>query len=178
MNISTKHDKDCFNISQLRINTWNNLKISTQKLAKSKLEKHQLKSEVVLGIEHLTVIEDYWSFPGRETVKMLSQMLERKEYTALNNCVSENIRTLVSESYRDGDTGKKARQASKKVQVSNLTSSENYFEVLMVDILNSKEEEEVKERFKAIRGSGEKLSYNLVTATTFQDALIALLCSF
>jgi arginine decarboxylase len=178
VNISTKHDKDCFNISQLRINTWNNLKSSTQTLAKSKLEKGQLKSEVVSGIENLAVIEDYWSFPGIETVRVLAQMLERKEYTALNNCVSENIRTLVSESYRDGDTGKKARQSSKKVQVSNLTSSENYFEVLMVDILSSKEEEEVKERFKAIRGSGEKLSYNLVTATTFQDALIALLFNY
>ncbi|MFT4733319.1 MAG: hypothetical protein ACI9K1_000270, partial [Arcticibacterium sp.] len=30
-----QHSKDCFNVSQLRLNTWNHLKNSTQKLVKA-----------------------------------------------------------------------------------------------------------------------------------------------
>jgi arginine decarboxylase len=175
----SKHDKDCFNISQLRIITWNRLKTSTQKLVKSKEQSHALKDEVVSVLDNLAVVESYWSFPGKGTVKTLRQMLDRKELTTLNNSVSENIRMLVSESYRDNDSGKKNNQTnSKKEPINNLGGSENYFEVLIVDNLTSKEEEAVKDRFKAIRGSNEKLSYDLLTAGTFQDALIAILFNY
>lgn len=179
MNTPIKHDKDCFNISQLRINTWNSLKKSTQRLVKSKLDKKPSKEEVISYLDNLTVIEDYWSFPGRETIRTLRQMLERKEYTALNNYVTENIRMLVSESYREDNIDKKGRQpTTKKVAVTKQANSENYFEVLLVDNLNPKEEEEVKDRFRAIRGSSEKLTYDLLTVTTFQDALIASLFNY
>lgn len=179
MKNKSKHDKDCFNISQLRINTWNHLKTSTQKLTKAKEQKTLLKAEVESDLENLGVIEAFWSFPGRDTVKILKQMLDRKEYTALSNSVGDNIRMLVSESYRDGENDKKTRASKRKKEVDNsLESSENYFEVLLVDNLNTKEEEEVKEKFRAIRGSNEKLSYDMLTATTFQDSLIAVLFNY
>jgi arginine decarboxylase len=175
----SKHDKDCFNISQLRIITWNHLKASTQKLVKSKEQSHLLKDEVIAVLENLAVVESYWSFPGKTTVKSLRQMFDRKEFTTLNNNVSDNIRILVSESYRDNESGKKNNQTnSKKEPINNLGGSENYFEVLIVDNLTSKEEEAVKDRFRAIRGSNEKLSYDLLAASTFQDALIAILFNY
>lgn len=178
MATSSKHDKDCFNISQLRINTWDHLKNSTQKLFKAKKDKDKLKNEVIHDLDQLAVIEAYWSFPGREMVKVFRQMLERKEYTALTNSVKDNIRMIVSELFREGDQGKKATSSVKKAPSNSSSSSENYFEVLLVDNLSSKEDADVKTKFKGIRGDNEKLSYDLVTATSFQDALIAVLFNY
>ncbi len=179
MKNSIKHDKDCFNISQLRINTWNHLKNSTQKLIKATDQRPALKTQVISDLENLEIIESYWSFPGKENTEMHRQMFDRKEYTALTNSVSDNIRMLVSESYRDGETSKKSRTINKKkLKESETGGSENYFEVLVVDNLNEREEEEVKDKFRQIRGSGEKMAYDLLTATTFQDGLIAILFNY
>jgi len=177
--MTIKHNKDCFNISQLRLNTWNHLKNSTQKLVKSKEEHETIKSDITGYLESLELVESYWSYPGKENIELLKQMLDRKEHTALANTVADHIRMLVSESYQDGESGKKLRQNTKKKgQEMAGEGSENYFEVLMIDNIVERDIDRQKERFRQLRGNTDKLVYDLLTATTFQDALIAILFNY
>lgn len=174
-----KHDKDCFNISQLRLNTWNHLKNSTQKLVRIKENREPLIAEVVADLDNLALIECYWSFPGRETTILHKQMLERKEYTALTNSVSENIRMLVSETYQAGDVVRRTKGSTKKRnQESAADTGENYFEVLMADNFADQGEDLVKEKFRSLRGNKDSLAYDLLTVSTFQDAVIAILFNY
>jgi len=174
-----QHSKDCFNVSQLRLNTWNHLKNSTQKLVKATDLINVFKTEVLANLENLTLVESYWSFPGKENIEVLKQTLDRKEYTALANIVADHIRMLVSESYQDGESGKKLRHITKKKgQEMAGEGSENYFEVLMVDNITERDADRQKEKFRHLRGSNDKLVYDLLTVTTFQDTLIAILFNY
>ena len=71
---STFHN---YNVSQLRINTWNNLKHATREITGKKTDNrdYQLAWEVIsTSLNQLAIIEQYFAFPGPLLVKNLLGM--------------------------------------------------------------------------------------------------------
>lgn len=170
-----------YNIGQLRVNYWNNLKNTTAELARCHKGSANEKTQTLKAtniIKELLSVECYFAFPGIQRLNFLKSALGRKEHSALANHVAETTRQLVSDSYRSHPDFLQAEENgmedfAKREQVEGL--KQNYFEVLFVE--NMSEEDEKALRFKVgeLRDPNEQFTYGVVVQKSFQDALIALL---
>jgi len=178
---STFHN---YNVSQLRINTWNNLKHATREITGKKTDNrdYQLAWEVIsTSLNQLAIIEQYFAFPGPLLVKNLLGMAARKELQALSNEVSNLVTVLVSEAYRNnvdlldrvslGDI--ETDDDTEKIEL-NAEVSKNYFEVLFVDDIGEDDFQAIRDKLKMLRNASDEFYYKLVPVRTFEDALMAL----
>jgi arginine decarboxylase len=179
---STFHN---YNVSQLRINTWNNLKHATREITGKKTDNrdYQLAWEVIsTSLNQLAIIEQYFAFPGPLLVKNLLGMAARKELQALSNEVSNLVTVLVSEAYRNnvdlldrvslGDI--ETDDDTEKIEL-NAEVSKNYFEVLFVDDIGEDDFQAIRDKLKMLRNASDEFYYKLVPVRTFEDALMALI---
>jgi arginine decarboxylase len=177
----TKH----YNINQLRIDLWNELKdysinlIELQGTPEFKNSKEKVHTLLI----NLKTIEQYFAFPGKSLINKLIYSFNKNEFKALSNRIIEIVYLLVSDQYRtnpdlieqklnlvtigDSETDKRLRNKPKK-----------YFEVLYVEDLSTTEEEEIKLRFKELVAPSDNLAYEVVVQNSFQDALIALFFNY
>jgi arginine decarboxylase len=174
--------KNYFNISQLRSDTWNELKYNAFEYVKAESTNAnylELDKKVMQQFRILQTIEPYWSYPGKAFVSSLMEMHHRQEYIAFANAVTPVVRLLVSEEYRGeySDVDIKER-LEKKESKEEPKKKQNYFEVLLVDNLHNKEEAILKKKFQKIRSEEEQYAYDILVTKTFQDTLIALLFNF
>ncbi len=173
-----------YNIGQLRVAYWNNLKNETADLARchrgsAHEKKHQLAAEAIL--KDLEGVERYFAFPGKLRIEHLLATLHRKELTTLANKVAETTRELVSDSYRshanlkDDETlsMEKTEDAEKPEGVRK-----NYFEVMFVEDMSQEDEKALRKKIKELRDPNEQFTYEIVVKRSFQDALIALLFNY
>jgi len=123
----------------------------------------------------------YFAFPGKKRMEQMNLSLERKEYTALSNRVSETTRDLVSESYRSNPdfliTDDLALTETEEHERPE-GSKKNYFEVLFVDDMSDKDEHSMRQKFNELCDPSEHFAYGIVVQRSFQDALIALLFNY
>jgi len=169
-----------YNIGQLRVDYWNDLKNETNKLAHS--EKGSAKEKTCIQasktlIKELMGVECYFAFPGSTRLTNLDNSLKRQEYTALANNVVDITRELVSESYR-------SRPEFLPEDVNNMEVVEahekpvslrkNYFEVLFVEDMSEKDEFDLKQKIKELRDPNDQFTYGVVVQRSLQDALITL----
>lgn len=169
-----------YNIGQLRVDLWNELKNETTKLSSSHKGSLNGKEYVVNCnglIEKLHGIECYYAFPGSARIAKLDDSLKRNEFTALANHVSDITRELVSESYRshpdflEDDTPN--IEALEKSEESK-GMRKNYFEVMFVDDMSEKEESNLKQKITELRDPEDQFTYGVIVQRSLQDALIAL----
>lgn len=174
--ISSHH----YNITQLRLESWNKLKSESTKLrncSRGSLEEKELKKEVQTCLKKLEGIESYFAFPGKTQLQALNSMLERMEHTALAHKIAEITKNLVSDRYRSHpDFGEEHEQASESKDNAEQThgSKKNYFEVLFVEDISAQEENNLRNELSELRSSNEQFTYGIVVQRTFEDALIAL----
>ncbi|WP_192034927.1 aminotransferase class I/II-fold pyridoxal phosphate-dependent enzyme [Halomonas sp. YLGW01] len=177
-------------ISQLRADTWNALKRDLGKLVQLKddAQARNLVKAVDIKLTRLEIIEDYHAFPSKEDFRHLWHLFNRQEYSLLEKVVKRLVRAMISESYRrrhvdlsetdadaeDLETLDALAQLRRGHPTSN-SSSQPYFEVLIVDAMSLQEEEVVREAFHNLRRPEDKFVYDVVTVRSFEDALIAIL---
>jgi arginine decarboxylase len=171
---------NCYNINQLRLESWNALKLESSKLGDSpkgsKEEKKQV-DKVKNLLTRLDSIESYFALPGVSRMYLLLEMMERQEYTAFAHKVSEITKLLVSDKYRsnpnaleDEDLSTDQLEAIDKYD----GKGKNYFEVLFVEDISQQEEHKLRTDLKEVCTSNDEFNYGIVVQKTFEDAMIAL----
>jgi arginine decarboxylase len=179
--MTSKH----YNINQLRIDIWNDLKEKSSHLLRflNQPEFNERLLEVNSILENLQCIEQYYSFPGSSSVKKINRALDKKEYKAVSNRIAEMVYLLVSDNYRNhpdviGDKlnkGLSVDGANEKIVAGN---KKNFFEVLYVEDISSKEEDILKSKFRELTSPNSNLIYDIVVQRSFQDALICLFFNY
>jgi len=179
--MNSKH----YNINQLRIDLWNELKEKSNHLTRVQQHPsfdehlHEL-NEVLLN---LLSIEQYFSFPGAPLVRKIIKAVEKRELKAVSNQIADIVYLLVSDNYRthpeildEKFNGGYAQEDSKDKIAGS--SKKNYFEVLYVEDLSSKEEAVLKNKFKELINPQDNLTYDVIVQRSFQDALICLFFNY
>ncbi len=170
-----------YNISQLRINYWNRLKVDTHSLNEIKLDKtktEKVKARVNQLIEELINIESYFSIPGTARLKTIHSLFKSEEYSPLAYIINEtckqlvgNKHSLVNDSVSDDEMDLSRIEDSEQV----VKSKRNHFDVLLIDNISEQEELDLKRNYKNLSEKGDKFTYDIIVQKSFQDALIALL---
>ncbi len=179
--MTSKH----YNINQLRIDLWNELKEKTNQISRvSDKPEAEIRLKALHELlQNLLSIEQYHAFPGALLVNNFIQSINKGELKAVSNKVAEIVALLVSDNYRlhpetmevfsDGSfTGEKLHDKTFAV------TGKSYFEVLHVENFSPQEEVEVKNTIKELRDPNSNLTYNLVVQRNFQDALICLFFNY
>jgi len=173
-----------FSVGQMRVDLWNQLKTSTKALANHRYNgssEAELMTQIRSNIEHLRIIEQYFSFPGIFRLEKITQGIDRGEYKVNADTISELTRMLVSEAYRstpdnidDFPEGGEMEVSKPLGQHTPKNSHSHYFEVLLVEDMPLEEKIDLKRRTHDMQVEEDKFFYDLIIVPTFQDALIAL----
>ena len=171
-----------YNINQLRIDLWNDLKEQSKQITRYQKDKSFDKRLQALNaiLENLLSIEHYFSFPGAVFTKEIIVAVTKEEFNAVSNRVTEVVALLVSDDYRThpelrpdhfdkSDTGSQKKAMDVKG---------NSFEVLYVENLSQHEEKLLKQKSKELMDPRDQLTYDLVVQRSFQDALICLFFNY
>lgn len=179
--MNSKH----YNINQLRIDLWNELKEKSNQITRfqnTDIFESRL-NEVNEVLQNLLSIEQYFSFPGAPLVSRIIKAVQKSELKAVSNQVSEIVSLLVSDHYRlhpemihEKFNGTISNENNKEKLSSN--TKKNYFEVLYVEDMSSKEEIALKNKFKTLINPHGNLTYDIVMQRSFQDALICLFFNY
>ena len=179
--MNSKH----YNINQLRIDLWNDLKEKSNNITRvPKDGTFDLSlSELNEVLQNLLSIEQYFSFPGAPLVRKIIKSVEKRELMAVSNQVAEIVYLLVSDNYRThpevlGEKFKGGYTVDGNKEKLSSGPQKNYFEVLYVEDLSSKEEDILKNKFKELVTPNDSLVYDVVVQRSFQDALICLFFNY
>lgn len=173
-----------YNASQLRLDTWNNLKYAMRRYeAASQRGKNtsRLQAEIISYFEILEPIENYFAFPGKHILRQLKEQFNHQERYTVSETLSNVVRMLVSDAYRDrigaAQAGISLRDALTAVPSAEVerSSRRHYFEVLVVDNLPLEEEQQLRQRMLEMASSHEHFVYDVVVVNSFEDALIAVM---
>ncbi len=168
-----------YNIGQLRIEYWNNLKNSTSILSRMSSDTKGLEKQIE-NVENLLQdlygVERFFAFPGLYRLKEYQNALMLKEYNSLARQVADTARQLVSDSYRSQPDLWHDDLSSDDIEDRDQHESQikHDFEVLFVEAMNTEEEKLFKSKLRDVRGNNEKFSYDYIIQKSFQEALIAL----
>ncbi len=178
-------------ITQLRFDTWHRLKLYTDRLSERHAKKRdvaRLRKAVEDAVEILEPIEACTAFPSHSDFELAQRLLAREEYPLLARVISRIVRALTSHSYRRRPIHlqKDLEVDSTEDEIGLQSSADDhetlyvrpYFEVLLVDDINRKEEEAVRSGLREMRRPEDKFIYDLVAVPTFEDALIAILFNY
>jgi arginine decarboxylase len=185
--MNSKH----YNINQLRIDLWNELKEKSSQITRFQQSPtfDTRLEELNEVLNNLLSIEQYFAFPGHSLVNQIIKAVKKGELKAVSNRVAEIVVLLVSDNYRKAPPGlpqgeESQRVASGILKMGNSSSPSgrlggaNYFEVLYVEDISFKEEEVLKNKFKELINPHDSLTYDVVVQRSFQDALIALFFNY
>lgn len=179
--MNSKH----YNINQLRIDLWNELKEKSNQITRvQNIDIFESRlNELNEVLQNLLSIEQYFSFPGAPLVSRIIKAVQKSELKAVSNQVSEIVSLLVSDHYRlhpemihEKFNGTISNENNKEKLSSN--TKKNYFEVLYVEDMSSKEEIALKNKFKTLINPHGNLTYDIVMQRSFQDALICLFFNY
>lgn len=174
-----------YNINQLRIDCWNQLKEKTNlvtRLAKKNLVKECLV-EINTILLNLKSVEQYYAFPGAHIINGFIQSTKKGEYIEVSNKISLIVALLVSDNNRlhpemmDQFLDNSYLENQEK-DANITTSSKTYFEVLHVEEMSLQEEIDIKNKTAELSDPNCSFIYKLVVQRNFQDALIALFFNY
>jgi len=172
-----------YNIGQLRVDFWNQLKILTSELMRcrkgSDNEKNH-KQYVKDLLKDLKGVECFFASPGKERLHKLENAFLNYEYASLSHMVAETTKQLVGDSYRSNLEFITQQENSTELSADDQYDGarKNHFEVLFVDDISEKEETKLNNSLRLLRSSNHKFTYGVVVQTSFQDAMIALLFNY
>jgi len=171
-----------YNASQLRADTWNRLKGLTARLAQAResgQRPRRLEEEVTEALDLLGPFEDYWAFPGFEAFARLRALAEAGDYPELAHAVRCILRGLMSGAYRYGPVALGVARESEPEDGADPHDEQRaarpYFELLVVDSLGAPQQQRLRDRLLEMRRPEDGFTYVPVVASSFEDALIAVL---
>lgn len=172
-----------YNIGQLRVDFWNQLKILTSELIRchkgsenEKIHKQHVKDL----LKDLKGVECFFASPGKERLHKLENAFVNHEYASLSHMVAETTKQLVGDSYRSNLEFITQQENSSELLGDDQYDGarKNHFEVLFVDDISEEEEAKLNNSLRLLRSSNDKFTYGVVVQTSFQDAMIALLFNY
>jgi arginine decarboxylase len=170
-----------YNIGQLRVDYWNNLKIETSELArchKGSANEKAHKQKIKELLKDLKGVECFFASPGKGRIQKLDNAFSSHEHASLAHMAAETTKQLVGDSYRSNpdfiDFDEQSIESAEEHEQHN-SVRKNHFEVLFVDDMSEQEESKLRHSLRALRTSTDKFTYGVVVQCSFQDALIALL---
>lgn len=170
-----------YSIGQLRLDRWNELKIESEELTNAKPGSAiESNHKEVIGelLRDLSVVEKYFSIPGKNVVEKLIKAFNKKDYVFLSHIVTNTTKKVVDDVYSgtlNSSLGEDVEEAENELISSIRQSSQkNYFEVLFLDNLTPIDEANLHEKIRDLHDANDKFNYNIVVQHSFQDALIAL----
>ncbi|MGB2127928.1 MAG: aminotransferase class I/II-fold pyridoxal phosphate-dependent enzyme [Flavicella sp.] len=171
-----------YNINQLRIDLWNDLKEQSKQITHYQKDKSFDKRLEALNsiLQNLLCIEHYFSFPGATFTKEIIAAVSKEEFNAVSNRVTEVVALLVSDDYRTHPELRPDHfdKSDKGSQKKAMDVKGNSFEVLYVENLSLHDEELLKKKSKELMDPRDQLTYDLVVQRSFQDALICLFFNY
>ncbi len=183
MTIKKQLSAPYYNIAQLRVNYWKDLKNLTTELARCRKGSANEKTHIKLVHDVLKLldgVEHYFAFPGIKKIEQFNSSLSNHEHTSLANQVAETSLQLISENFRrhpgfleegydmDSIEDREKKDGPKK----------NYFEVLFVEDMSEQDEVALKTKVNDLRDPENQFTYGIVVQRSFQEALITLLCNY
>ena len=177
-------------VMQLRMDGWKQLQYNAQRLheaAAADAEIGRWRKRVRAGLELLEPIDSYWAFPSRHDFDTLNELYGKRRYEQLAKLISRINRAISSQSYRNrqvslalGEEEDEAQELGEAVEerIAQAYRSRPYFEVLVVDTISPKEEEQLKAGLRRLRRAEDRFVYEVVVVPSFEDALIAVLFNF
>lgn len=174
-----------YNAPQLRMDSWNELQVRASWLkeyARSGKDPSEPRALVAESLEVLSQLEFYWAFPGAAKMDELKRLFERGDYGELAATVGDVARLLVGDAYRDRggatedrSSRRDARSNGSRERDDRRSKGKPYFEVLFVDGMDAYDEADLREGFAACRRDSDEFIYDVVTAPSLEDAVIAVL---
>jgi arginine decarboxylase len=134
-------------------------------------ESSKLKLDSVM--EQLFELEKYWGFPGRQYMRIIKKRVKHKEYKALSSDVAFCLRAFTSATYRKNNNF--SLDHSKKVTLAQSALSMNYFEVLFVDDINEKDQDQVHDVLNEHCEDQKDTFYRTIFASSYEGALTSIL---
>lgn len=161
-----------FFVSQYRLNLWRELRLISRNFFnnnRNDSEKVRLKQL----IEQLVDLEKFWGFPGRQFMESLKKRIKNQEYKTLYSDVTECLRAFTSATYRKSNQF--ILSSNKKPSSEDNEPSMNYFEVLFVDDIIEKDQEQIRADLNRHNQDQKDTFYRTVFATSYDDALTSVL---
>ncbi|HEY0979160.1 MAG TPA: aminotransferase class I/II-fold pyridoxal phosphate-dependent enzyme [Flavobacteriales bacterium] len=170
---ATEPVRQHYNAARLRSHTWDQLKLAAMDLD----EGRGAPEEVAAILKDLLALELYWAFPGRDTVHQLQDMLRSKEHHGLHLAVNHVVRMLSSGAFRSDHAAflDPLSGRNELLEAEEDKPKANTFEVLFVDDLDERGEQNLRQQLVRCRERDDAFRYEPVIVHTVQDALIALL---
>jgi len=178
------HTPGPYSPAQLRMDSWNELQLRCswlKEFARDRRDLSEPRSKALEMLEQVRTFESYWAFPGPDRVARLTELLETGEYADLAAETRELARLLVGDAYRQHattrDTVARREHGNERVRdplrpaVTEL--GKPYFEVLVVDGIDSYDREELREGLRSCRRETDEFVYEIVAVPSLEDALIA-----
>ena len=170
-----------YNIGQLRVDYWNQLKIETSELTrchKGSANEKERKHKINELLKDLKGVECFFASPGKERLQKLEKAFIAHEHASLSHMVAETTKLLVGDSYRSNpdfvDFDEHSIESAEEHEQHN-SVRKNHFEVLFVDNISESEEYKLKYSLRNLRTTNDKFTYGVVVQRSFQDAMISLL---
>lgn len=170
-----------YNASQFRIDTWNELKIITQRLADGR-GRDDDKDKARKYLDDLAPTEMYWAFPGDQAFQQLYRLLYADNFGTLASTVSRCVGGLMSGLYRRRHIDLRSSASPETVKPEDVPDTQDerarrrpYFEVLIVDDISQELQAHQRRELTAICRDEDRFTYQPVFVPSFEDALIAVL---
>lgn len=174
-----------YSVPQLRMNTWNDLQTRSAWLSEFSRAGRDIaepRGLVEACLASLQELDAYWAFPGIERVHALQELFRDGEYAELAANARDLARQLVGDAYRlrepeDQEPGVRSSvHRDPRALIRRelpMRDGKPYFEVLVVDGIDSYDRDELREGLRACRRETDDFVYEIVTVPTLEDAAIA-----
>ena len=175
---------DYYSATQLRSDRWSALREATTGICREQNAKKidALKKRIATLFESLSLIEPYWAFPGMAAFDHMRRQFEHANYDDLSFTVNRVTRALTTGAYRrrhiplDRDsTDDEEHNDEAMLSPEARAMTRAYFEVLIVDNVNSHQENWLKSNVSRMRRPEDQFIYEAVVVPSLEDALIAVL---
>ena len=175
-----------YNASQMRADTWNQLKYFSLRLSEkhaSKKDEVKARKAVEDALEILEPVEMYFAFPGKESFGQLKRQYDRGDYDLLAHQAQRIVRALVSNAYRHREIVMHAPDELPDGEEVDHGHHETafgrpYFESLIVDQMSPGDESRLRHGLREMRRQEDRFIYEGVVVPSFEDALIAVLLNY
>ncbi len=180
-----------YNVGRLRTDIWHFLRDSARRLRRIQKDPHQADDRMWLTtacgevFDFLRPVEEYFAFPGTTALEQLRSNFDRRSYDELARQTLRLVRMMNNGAYRRLDLASSRLQdyadllnvakLSEEIHTRIRQERRLYFEALVVDDLTRLEAKELRSQARSLRRTDDSFIYETVVATTFEDALIAVL---
>ncbi|HNT80945.1 MAG TPA: beta-eliminating lyase-related protein, partial [Bacteroidia bacterium] len=182
MSSLTKTRAPFYNIGQLRLKLWKDIRNNAIDFGKGKQTRDKLnhlseEAQDILG--QLSHVENYFAFPGYKAVSKLISFLENEDYISYAAQALDLTRSLIYNIYRihpdfADDTEQEELLSHPERNELSKESGKKYFEVLLVEDISAEEEAESKRKFHMLNKNNDEFVFELIVQRSFQDALTAI----